>query len=124
MRGLYAVRLEALVDYGEQYLKGILEISNCKAGLYTVAFLANGMSSREAESLAAEKGIETRALDRFALTRRDPKGLLLGFAAFDEKAIHAAIIDLAGALRKTNSPNLRKSPGPRPARNVLIAHSS
>ena len=85
MRGLYAQRLEALLEYGRRYLKGTLEISNSKAGLYTVAFLTNGMASRQAESMAAANGLETRALDRFTLKRSDPKGLLLGFAAFDEK---------------------------------------
>ncbi len=100
MRGLYAERLEALVEYGRRYLKGALEISNSKAGLYTVAFLRNGMSSRLAESLAAAQGIETRALDRFTLRRSDPKGLLLGFAAFDEKAIRTGVIQLANAIGK------------------------
>jgi len=100
MRGLYAQRLAALVHYGQRYLRGILEISNSKAGLYTVAFLRNGMASRQAESLAAAKGLETRALDRFCLKRSDPKGLLLGFAAFDEKAIHAGVTQLASALSR------------------------
>jgi len=100
MRGLYAERLAALVHYGQRYLTGILEISNSKAGLYTVAFLRNGMASRQAESLAAAKGLETRALDRFCLKRSDPKGLLLGFAAFDEKAIRAGVIQLASALSR------------------------
>ena len=44
MRGLDAARLEALVHYEWRYLQGILEISNSKAGLYTVAFLTNGIS--------------------------------------------------------------------------------
>jgi GntR family transcriptional regulator/MocR family aminotransferase len=101
MRGLYAQRLEALMDYGRRNLKGILEVSSSKAGLYTVAFLTNGMTSRQAESLAAARGVETRALDRFTLKRSDPKGLLLGFAAFDEKAIRAGITQLAAALGKS-----------------------
>lgn len=100
MRALYAERLEALVEYGRRYLKGTLEISNSKAGLYTVAFLRNGMSSRQAESLAAAHGIETRALDRFTLRRNDPRGLLLGFAAFDDKAIRTGVTQLANALGK------------------------
>ena len=101
MRGLYAQRLEALVDCGRRNLTGILEVSSSRAGLYTVAFLTNGMTSRQAESLAAAKGVETRALDRFTLKRSDPRGLLLGFAAFDEKAIRAGVTQLAAALRKS-----------------------
>jgi GntR family transcriptional regulator/MocR family aminotransferase len=100
MRNLYASRLQALVDCGRQYLGGLLEISDTKAGLYTAAFLLNGMSSRQAESVAAASGLETRALDCFTFTRRDPRGLLLGFAAIDEKAIRAGVIQLAAALSK------------------------
>jgi len=98
MRDLYASRLAALIDGGRRYLKGLLEISSVKAGLYTAAFLQNGMTSRQAETAAAARGIETRALDRFTLKRPDPKGLLLGFAAFDEKTIRQGLLQLAAAL--------------------------
>ena len=56
------------------------------------------MTSREAEKAAASKGVEVLALDRFTFQRLDPKGLLLGFAAFDESAIRAGVTKLAGAL--------------------------
>ena len=102
MRNLYACRLEALIDCGRRYLAGLLEIADTRAGLYTAAFLQNGMTSRQAESIAAENGIETRALDRFILTRHDPRGLLLGFAATDEKTIRAGTIQLARALSRQN----------------------
>jgi GntR family transcriptional regulator/MocR family aminotransferase len=98
MRDLYAGRLEALVECGRRYLAGLVEISNTRAGLYTAAFLENGMSSRQAESTAAAYGIETRALDRFTLKRHDPKGLLLGFASFAERAIQEGVVQLAAAL--------------------------
>ena len=99
MRELYACRLAAMIEGGRVYLEGLLRISNVQAGLYTAAFLENGMTSREAEAAATAKGIETRALDRFTLRRKDPKGLLLGFAAHDEKAIRQAMVRLAGALQ-------------------------
>ncbi|KAA6464457.1 PLP-dependent aminotransferase family protein [Acidobacteria bacterium AB60] len=100
MRSLYAARLEALKDSGRRYLSGVLEVSEINAGLYTAAFLRNGMTSRQAETIAAKHGIETRALDRFTLARPDPRGLLLGFAAFDEKAIRNGAMRLAAALSK------------------------
>jgi GntR family transcriptional regulator/MocR family aminotransferase len=56
------------------------------------------MTSRQAEAAAAARGIETRALGRFVLKRPDPKGLLLGFAAFDEKSILQGVIRLAATL--------------------------
>ena len=98
MRDLYASRLAALIDAGEYYLKGAVEISSVKAGLYTAAFLRNHMSSQDAEKAAASKGIEVLALDRFTLKRRDPKGMLLGFAAFDEATIRHGVERLATAL--------------------------
>jgi len=97
-RSLYAARLRALQDGARRYLAGLIEISDIEAGLYTAAFLRNGMSSRRAESLAAAHGVEALALDRFALTCPDPKGLLLGFAAFDEGALRRGVIRLARAL--------------------------
>lgn len=98
MRDLYASRLAALIDGGREYLKGLLEISNVKAGLYTVGFLKNGMTSREAEKAATAHGVEALALDRYTLKRPDPKGLLLGFAACDEAAIRAGILKLTASL--------------------------
>lgn len=98
MRDLYAERLAALLDGGRQYLNGLLEISNVKAGLYTVGFLRNGMASRQAERAAALHGVEAFALDRYTLKRPDPNGLLLGFAAFGESAIRKGLAQLAAAL--------------------------
>jgi len=103
MRNLYARRLAALIAGGERYLRGLLKISNVRAGLYTVGFLQNGMNSRQAEIAAAALGVEVFALDRYTFKRRDPKGLLLGFAAFDETAIRKGLIQLAGALDQNAS---------------------
>ena len=64
-----------------------MEIPNVRAGLYTVGLLRNGMSSRQAESAAMSHGIETMALDRFMLSGTDPKGVVLGFAAFDDDPV-------------------------------------
>jgi GntR family transcriptional regulator/MocR family aminotransferase len=98
MRTLYAGRLAALIDGGKQHLDGLLQLSDVRAGLYTIGFLKNGMASRQAEKLAAEKGIEVLAADRFTFRRPDPKGLLLGFAAFDEATIGRELVRLAKAL--------------------------
>lgn len=98
MRNLYSDRLAALLDGGHRYLRGLLKISNVRAGLYTVGFLENGMSSRQAEKAAETHGVEVFALDRYTLRRPDPKGVLLGFAAFDETALRRGIVQLAAAL--------------------------
>ena len=102
MRELYAGRLATLLEGGQRHLKGLLEISNIQAGLYTVGFLKNGMTSREAETAAAAHDVEAIALDRYTLKRPDPKGVLLGFAAFDEATIRDGLDRLAAAFSLRN----------------------
>lgn len=109
MREIYADRLRTLRSESEKQLNGLLEIPNSKAGLYTLGFLRNGMSSRQAESAAKSHGIETIALDRFVLSGTDPRGILLGFAAFDHRAIRRGVASLARALGKTTSAALDSS---------------
>jgi GntR family transcriptional regulator/MocR family aminotransferase len=99
MRSLYAGRLAALIEGSKQHLNGLLELSNVRAGLYTIGYLKNGMTSRQTEKLAADQGIEVLAVDRFTLRRPDPKALLLGFAAYDETVIRRELARLAKALR-------------------------
>jgi GntR family transcriptional regulator/MocR family aminotransferase len=98
MRDLYAGRLAALMDATQSYLSGLLEIPNVRAGLYTAGFLQNRMSSEQAETVLAARGIETMGLHRFVLRRPDPRGLLLGFAAFDERSIRRGVAQMASAL--------------------------
>lgn len=106
MRELYGSRLAALIDGGKQHLSGLLEISNVRAGLYTMGFLTNGMTSRQAEKSAAVAGIEALGVDRYTFKRTDPKGLVLGFAAYPEPAIRKALIQLARAFsRETLGPS-------------------
>jgi GntR family transcriptional regulator/MocR family aminotransferase len=100
MRELYGSRLAALIDGGKQHLSGLLKISNVRAGLYTIGFVTNGMTSREAEKSAAGEGIEALGVDRYTFERTDPKGVVLGFAAYPEPAIGKAIIQLAKAFSR------------------------
>jgi GntR family transcriptional regulator/MocR family aminotransferase len=99
MRNLYAQRLTALIEGGKEHLSGVLELSNVRAGLYTIGFLRNGMSSRQAEKLAAAQGVEVLAVDRYTFRRPDPKGLVIGFAGYDEGAIQEGLKRLSRALR-------------------------
>ena len=98
MRDLYADRLAALQHEAKKYLAGLLDVAPIQAGLNTAGFLRNGMVSRQAEAVAANHGIEAPGLDRFTLKRRDVEGVLLGFAAFDEREIRHGIVRLAAAL--------------------------
>jgi GntR family transcriptional regulator/MocR family aminotransferase len=62
----------------------------------------NGMTSREAETTAAAHGVEVIAIDRYTLKRPDPKGVIMGFAAFDEGTIREGLVRLAAALSRRN----------------------
>ena len=98
MRELYGERLAALRENAARYLRGAVELPDIQAGLNTPAYLTNGMSSRDAAARAAAAGIEAMSLDRFTLRRRDPQGLLLGFAAFTANEIRKGVLALAQAL--------------------------
>jgi GntR family transcriptional regulator/MocR family aminotransferase len=98
MRELYANRLGTLHEAARKYLEGALEISPVRAGLSTVGLLRNGTSSAAAERAATEHGIETMGLHRFAIGRERVQGVLLGFAAFEEREIRRGVINLAAAL--------------------------
>ena len=99
MRNLYGERLAALMEGAHQHLHGLLEISNVRAGLYTIGYLRNEMTSRQAEKLAMAQGIEVLGADRCTLKRADPRALLLGFGGFNDAAIRQGLIRLAKALR-------------------------
>jgi GntR family transcriptional regulator/MocR family aminotransferase len=99
MRNIYAGRLRTLLDESGKQLGGLLEISGVQAGLYTAGWLRNRMGSREAETIARAHGIDAVALDRYTIDEPDPRGLLLGFAAFDDAAIRIGVAQLAAALR-------------------------
>jgi len=47
--------------------------------------------------------VEVIGLDRYTLKRPDPKAVLMGFAAFDEKAIRTGLVQLAAALERRNA---------------------
>jgi DNA-binding transcriptional MocR family regulator len=73
------------------------------------------MLSRQAEAVAANHGIEALGLDRFTLKRRDVEGLLLGFAAFDERQIRRGIVTLAAALEQSATLSKIRNVAPRGA---------
>jgi GntR family transcriptional regulator/MocR family aminotransferase len=98
MRDLYDSRLAALMDAAKHHWNGLLEIRGVRAGLYTIGFLQNGMTSREAEQAGATRDVEVSALERYTIKARDPNGILLGFGAFDEAQIRSGAIQLAQAL--------------------------
>jgi GntR family transcriptional regulator/MocR family aminotransferase len=98
MRELYGGRLEALRTAVDRYLGGAATLPEIQAGLHIPVHLTGMADARVVEEKAARKGLETAALHRFLLRRRDINALLLGFAAFEERAILEAVRQLAEVL--------------------------
>lgn len=100
MRDLYATRFTAFLDAAKKRARGLLEISPIQAGLHVTGFVKNGMTSREAELAARTQGVETMGLDRLTVARPELHGIVMGFAAFDERETDRAMIKLARALER------------------------
>jgi len=67
------------------------------------------MRSADAETLATEAGVETLSLDRFTFSAPDPRGLLLGFAAFNGLEIRDGVRRLAQTLESARWTNYTRS---------------
>ena len=102
MRTLYAARQDALLTAAEKHLGGLLELAPDEAGLHLVAGLApdlaSRLSDREVVETAAAAGVALVALSGYYRGRATRQGLLLGYAAYNEREIAAAVRKLAAAL--------------------------
>ena len=99
MREVYASRWNALSEGVARELAGALTLSPVDAGLQTPAWLTRrGARARDIVARAAERKVEVVALDRYAHGRSVRDGLLLGFAAVDEREIARGVTELARIL--------------------------
>jgi GntR family transcriptional regulator / MocR family aminotransferase len=98
MRQLYAARLDVLRREVDARLAGLITIPDIEAGLNTPAYLTGSMTSMQAAQRAQRRDLEVWPLARYALERKDLRGLLLGFAALTERQIRKGVVELARAL--------------------------
>jgi GntR family transcriptional regulator / MocR family aminotransferase len=98
MRELYASRLAVLRASVERKLGGLLEVQEVEAGVQTLGWLRGGLDAEAVARAAAEVGVEVIPLRRFVLETERPEGLLLGFAAVDDREIRRGVDALARAL--------------------------
>ena len=98
MRSLYRDRRDALMDAGEKYLKGLIDIRPTETGFHTVGLLPGKRDENRAAEVAKLRGIATAPIGRFALAPVAQKGLTLGFSATPPQDIARAARDLAAAL--------------------------
>jgi GntR family transcriptional regulator / MocR family aminotransferase len=100
MRALYEERQAALVASGRDLLDGLLELGPAEAGLHLVGWLPPGSGDRRAAAALKSEGIESLALSPHWLGPAEREGLLLGYAAFDRRAIRRGVERMAAVLRR------------------------
>ncbi|WP_312016192.1 MocR-like pyridoxine biosynthesis transcription factor PdxR [Bradyrhizobium vignae] len=98
MRRLYRARRDHLVEELERQLGGMLSVEVPPGGIQLIARLQRGRTDRAAVKRLVAAGVETRALSSLALGQPRDHGLLLGFAAWRESEISAAVRTMASCL--------------------------
>lgn len=98
MRRLYHARRDHLVEGLQRHLGDVITVEVPSGGIQLVARLKRGRADQAAVKRLVEAGVETRALSSLALGRPRDHGLLLGFAAWRESEISAAVRTMASCL--------------------------
>jgi GntR family transcriptional regulator/MocR family aminotransferase len=98
MRRLYHARRDHLVEGLLRHLGEVLSVEVPSGGIQLVARLKSGRADRAAVKRLVAAGVETRALSSLSLDRPHDRGLLLGFAAWRESEISAAVRTMASCL--------------------------
>ena len=98
MREIYAERRAALLAAITAELGGALTVVGASAGLDLAARLPKGTDDRALADELAAAGVETLALSRHALERRDVSGLLLGFAAFSLARLRRSVATASATI--------------------------
>ena len=110
MRALYAERQAALVQAASEELGDLLDVSPSAAGMHLLGWLPEGMDDRAASNACVEAGIQTLPLSAFAFGPHYRRGgLILGYAAFNEREIRAGVRKLADVLRNVARAGRRKA---------------
>jgi GntR family transcriptional regulator / MocR family aminotransferase len=100
MRAIYQDRREVLREEGDRRLRGLLEFPERHTGLHLLGWLPPHVNDLELAHRAVAEGVEITPLSSFRARPGGRPGLLLGFAAFDEKQIRAGIERLAPLIER------------------------
>jgi GntR family transcriptional regulator/MocR family aminotransferase len=99
MRKLYAERRQVMIETLTATLGGYMSLAPGDAGLQMLGWLREDWSDAEIAREASEAGLEVAPLSRFAIARRMPPALLLGFGAFTPDEIEQGAARLATVFR-------------------------
>ena len=108
MRSLYEERQGRLVEAAKRWLTGLLEVDAAEAGMHLVGWLAAGTSDVEAARHCACQGIDVLPLSVCCVEKIRKHGLLLGYAAFDERSIIDGVQRMAAALQRRDRKRSRE----------------
>lgn len=100
MRKLYAERRQMMIDTLGTTLGGFMRLAPGDAGLQMLGWLNEDWSDTEIAQEASEAGLEVAPLSRFAIGRRLPPAVLLGFGAFTPDEIAQGAARLATVFRR------------------------
>ena len=98
VRRIYRGRRDHLVDAIERQFGEALSVEVPPGGVHLVARLHGQRNDKMAARRLVEAGVEVRALSTLALDRPRDYGLLLGFAAWREQEISAAVRTMAAVI--------------------------
>jgi GntR family transcriptional regulator/MocR family aminotransferase len=98
VRRLYHARRDHLVEGLQRHLGEVFSVEVPSGGIQLVARLKRGRTDQAAVKRLGEAGVVTRALSSLALERPRDHGLLLGFAAWRENEISAALRTMASCF--------------------------
>ncbi|MGA8443366.1 MAG: PLP-dependent aminotransferase family protein [Candidatus Sulfotelmatobacter sp.] len=106
---VYRERQEALVDAIRHYGSGLMETSVSGTGMYLVAWLNSGIDDRVAAQSAAKRGVDIIPLSAFCIKPLLPRGIVLGYSAYEPARIRSAVIRLCSALSDLKLRRIRAS---------------
>ncbi|OQW54369.1 MAG: GntR family transcriptional regulator [Proteobacteria bacterium SG_bin9] len=98
MRSLYARRQAALVAASQRQLAGLIDVQPAEAGLHLLGHLPRGVSDRRLSQKLADAGIDAPALSSFAIKRKLPPALILGYSGAGERTLKQGVVKLREAV--------------------------
>lgn len=103
MRSLYKKRQDALIEAARRQLQGLLQLHPSEAGLHLAGWLPNSINDHFVSERLGLAGVVAPAISKYYLKASRRKGLVLGYAAFNEKQITEAVTRLADVLKEIKS---------------------
>jgi GntR family transcriptional regulator/MocR family aminotransferase len=98
MRMLYFERQTVLLESLRSELAGAIEVRSHDAGMHVVGWLAKGRNDGVVSRRARQLGVEAPALTTYREKSGARGGLVLGYAAYNERQIRQGVKKLAAAL--------------------------